>query len=101
LTGNPALARFRKQGDPVTGTPTTVVADAARDDPVKFMDEVGATRPYVIMLRQNATPVVMMSYQEFRSIQETIHRMGNPANARELLDSIAELGAGRFHSEER
>lgn len=40
-------------------------------------------------------PVVMLSLREYESMVETAYLMSNPANARRLLDSIAELNAGK------
>ena len=36
----------------------------------------------------------MLSEQEFESWQETLHLLGNPANARRLLNSLRESEAG-------
>ncbi|MHC3819444.1 type II toxin-antitoxin system Phd/YefM family antitoxin [Streptomyces sp. DT9] len=38
---------------------------------------------------------VLMSEEDFASWQETIYLMRSPANARRLLESIAEVEAGR------
>ena len=49
----------------------------------------------VMVTRQNARPVVMMSLAEFRSWEETIHLLRSPANAARLMESIAELETGK------
>jgi antitoxin YefM len=46
-------------------------------------------------LRQGSKTVVMVSEDEWSGLQETLHLLGNPANAAALLRSIADLNAGR------
>lgn len=43
---------------------------------------------------------VLMSEEDFASWQETIYLMRSPANARRLLESIAEVEAGRTEHHE-
>jgi antitoxin YefM len=54
---------------------------ALRENLAKVMDEVCDAGSYVVVTRQNARPVVMMSLAEFRSWEETIHLLRSPANA--------------------
>lgn len=62
----------------------------------RVMTEVCDQRTPVVVTRQNAEPVVMMSLEEFNALQETLHLLGNPRNAQRLMDSIAEAEAGRL-----
>ena len=59
------------------------------------MDEACAAGSIVIVRRRNAPAVVVMSYEEFRGWKETLHLLRSPANAMRLLESIADLDAGR------
>jgi antitoxin YefM len=68
---------------------------ALRENLAKVMDEVCDSGSYIVVTRQNARPVVMMSLQEFRSWEETIHLLRSPDNAARLMESIAELEAGK------
>jgi antitoxin YefM len=68
---------------------------ALRENLAKVMDEVCDAGSYVVVTRQNARPVVMMSLAEFRSWEETIHLLRSPENAARLMESIAELEAGK------
>ncbi|MDR2573409.1 MAG: type II toxin-antitoxin system prevent-host-death family antitoxin [Desulfovibrio sp.] len=67
---------------------------AARQNLAATMDKVidGDT---VIITRQKAGAVVMMSLEDFNSMQETMYLLGNPANAEHLRKSIADLEAGK------
>ena len=48
----------------------------------------------IIITRKSEAPVVMMSLEDYNAIQETAYLLSSPANARNLLESIAELEAG-------
>ncbi|HZS84262.1 MAG TPA: type II toxin-antitoxin system prevent-host-death family antitoxin [Stellaceae bacterium] len=62
----------------------------------EVMDEVCARRAPVVVTRQGAESVVMISLEEFRGIEETLHLLRSPRNADRLLRSVAEAGAGRL-----
>ena len=60
-----------------------------------MMDRVCDDRAPLMVTRQSASPVVMVSLDEWESIEETLHLLRSPANARALQASIAELEAGQ------
>ena len=45
-------------------------------------------------MRQRGEGAVLISESEWASMEETMHLLASPANARRLLDSIAEFDAG-------
>jgi antitoxin YefM len=49
----------------------------------------------IIITRKSEAPVVMMSLEDYNAMEETTYLLRSPANARNLLDSIAELEAGK------
>lgn len=60
------------------------------------IDSVNDDHEPVIITREGGKPsAVMMSLEDFASWQETSYLLSNPANAKRLLDSIAELDAGK------
>jgi antitoxin YefM len=65
-----------------------------RQNLVKYMDEVCDSRAPLVVTRQNARPVVMLSLEEYESIAETLHLLRSPANAERLLRSIASADVG-------
>lgn len=69
-----------------------------RQNLASVMDEVTGSNGSVVVTRQKARPVVLMSYDEFRSWQETLHLMRSPANAARLLRSIASADKADLHS---
>ncbi|MCA1654681.1 MAG: type II toxin-antitoxin system Phd/YefM family antitoxin [Sphingomicrobium sp.] len=70
----------------------------ARENLKSVIDEVVASRAPIAITRQRGEGAVLVSESEWASIEETMHLLRSPANARELLASIAELDAG--HGEE-
>jgi antitoxin YefM len=67
-----------------------------RQNLAKFLDQVCADRAPVVVTRQNARSVVMMSLEEFEAIEETLHLLRSPANAERLQRSIAHAEAGEL-----
>lgn len=72
---------------------------AARANLASTMAQVCNDHAPVIITRKNESPVVMMSLEDFQSMEETTYLLRSPANARHLLESIAELESG--HGTER
>ncbi|WP_310601011.1 type II toxin-antitoxin system prevent-host-death family antitoxin [Desulfobulbus sp.] len=67
----------------------------ARKNLASLMESVCDDSDVVVITRRKARPVVLMSLDEYNSIQETAHLLRNPANAERLLESIAELQQGK------
>ena len=68
---------------------------AARESLASTMDQVCVDHEPVIITRNRDQAVVMMSLEDYESLQETAYLLRSPANARRLLDSISELkGSG-------
>jgi antitoxin YefM len=67
---------------------------AARKNLAKTMDEVCADREPKIITRQGAPSVVMISLEDYESLEETAYLLRSPRNARRLVESIAELEQG-------
>ena len=66
----------------------------ARANLSKTMQNVCNDHAPVIITRKSESPVVMISLEDFRAMEETTYLLRSPANARHLLESIAELEAG-------
>ena len=59
------------------------------------MDRVVVDRTPVVITRQKAEAVVMVSLADWNAIEETLHLLSSPANAKRLRASIKELDAGK------
>ncbi|AKC82258.1 hypothetical protein IMCC26134_04805 [Verrucomicrobia bacterium IMCC26134] len=64
---------------------------AARESLASTMDRVCVDHDPVIITRNRDQAVVMISLEDYESLQETAYLLRSPANARRLLDSISEL----------
>jgi antitoxin YefM len=72
-----------------------ITYSAARENLAKTIERVVSNRDPVIITKKNNMSVVMMSLEDYESLQETAYLLRSPANARRLLDSIAELNVGK------
>ena len=59
------------------------------------MDRVVADHTPVVVTRQKAEAVVMVSLADWSAMEETLHLLSSPANAKRLRASIKELDAGK------
>jgi antitoxin YefM len=66
-----------------------------RQNLARYLDEAVDSRAPILVARQGGKGnVVLLSAEEFASLEETLHLLGNPANARRLLYSIKAAEAG-------
>lgn len=66
----------------------------ARANLKAVMDSVVDDHAPVVIARQRGRAVVMVSLEDWSAIDETMHLLSSPVNARRLRESIAELDAG-------
>ncbi len=59
------------------------------------MDQVNDDHEPVIVTRAKGRPVVLVSLEDWASMDETAYLMASPANAKRLLEAIRELEAGK------
>lgn len=59
------------------------------------LDRVVADKAAIAITRSKGEGVVMVSESEWASIEETLYLLQSPANAKHLLDSVAELDADK------
>ncbi len=64
---------------------------AARESLASTMDRVCLDHDPVIITRNRDQAVVMISLEDYESLEETAYLLRSPANARRLLDSISDL----------
>ena len=66
----------------------------ARANLASTMEKVCNDHAPIIITRKSESPVVMISLEDYEAMEETTYLLRSPANARRLLESIAELEAG-------
>ena len=67
-----------------------------RNNLSSYMDEVCDSRAPLLVTRQNARSVVILSEQDYDGLMETVHLLKSPANAARLLRSIGDADAGKI-----
>jgi antitoxin YefM len=67
---------------------------AARANLARTMDRVCNDHEAVIITRSGERSVVMLSLEDFTSLQETAYLLRSPANAKRLLAAVDALGSG-------
>ncbi|MGB6395801.1 MAG: type II toxin-antitoxin system prevent-host-death family antitoxin [Bradyrhizobium sp.] len=71
-----------------------------RNNLASYMDEVCDDRAPLIVTRQNARSVVLMSEEDYEGLMETVHLLKSPANAARLLRSINDAEQGKLTERE-
>ncbi len=59
-----------------------------------FMDKVFASRSPLFISRSNGEDMVMISKSDYESMQETLHLMSSPENARRLKEGMEQYKQG-------
>ena len=72
----------------------------ARDNLKAVIDQVVADRAPIAITRQRGEGAVLISESEWASIEETMHLLSTPANAKHLLEGIARFNAGEGEDRE-
>ncbi|MBJ6122857.1 type II toxin-antitoxin system prevent-host-death family antitoxin [Sphingomonas sp. BT553] len=72
----------------------TVTYSEARENLKAVIDKVASDRAPVMITRQRGENVVLISASEWAGMEETLHLMASPANAKHLMEGIARLDAG-------
>jgi antitoxin YefM len=77
----------------------SITYSKARTRLASTMKKVCESHDPVIITRQKEDSVVMLSLEDYKALEETAYLLRVPANARRLLESIAELerGGGTKH----
>ena len=72
----------------------TITYTAARGNLAQTMQRVCADHEPVIITRKDEA-VVMLSLEDYKSLEETAYLLRSPKSARRLLESVAELEGGK------
>jgi len=68
---------------------------AARENLASTIDQVCKDRNPVIITRKRDQAVVMMSLEDYESLEETAYLLRSPANARRLIESMEAIQNGK------
>lgn len=73
----------------------TITYTSARANLAEAMNRVCKDHEPLIVTRSGSESVVMMSLEDFNSLEETAYLTRTPKNAQRLLKSIAQLERGK------
>ena len=68
---------------------------AARNRLTQLLEKVTDDGAPVLITRQRGKPAVLMSLDEYASLDETAHLLRSPKNAARLKSALSELKAGK------
>jgi antitoxin YefM len=72
----------------------------ARNSLRTVIDQVVADADVTVISRRDAPDAVVMSFDHYSSLMETVHLLSSPANAAHLAKSIAQARAGQTQQRE-
>jgi antitoxin YefM len=81
--------------DSILSSMNAISYTAARENLASTMDKVCADHSPVIITRNRDQSVVMLSLEDYESLEETAYLMRSPANAKRLLEGIEALESGQ------
>ncbi len=67
---------------------------AARSNLAKTMDSICDDHEAVVITRKNERSVVMLSLEDYESLEETAYLLRSPNNMKRLIESISEIEKG-------
>lgn len=78
----------------------TITVSETRANLKAVLDRVVADKAPVQIIRPKGEGVVLISQSEWEGMQETMHLLSSPANAKRLMEGIARLDAGKGEEHE-
>ncbi|WP_447969631.1 type II toxin-antitoxin system Phd/YefM family antitoxin [Nitrospira sp. M1] len=72
-----------------------ITYSAARANLASTMDRVCDDHEPLIITRNSEQSVVMLSLEDYKSLEETAYLLRSPTNAKRLLSAVEQLNAGK------
>lgn len=73
----------------------TMSYSAFRSNMANTIDRVNNDHKPILITRQNGSPAVIISLEDFHAYEETAYLMASPKNASRLNSAIAEIESGK------
>ncbi len=73
----------------------TLTMTMLKENLAKTMELVCEDHDPIVINRRNSDPVVLISLEDYESLNETSYLLQSPNNARRLMESMEELESGR------
>lgn len=75
---------------------TTFSYTHARNNLASVMEKATDDREPITITRNGHEPIVLLSMEEYESMEETLHLLSSPANAARLHQGLADFEQGRL-----
>ena len=75
---------------------TTLSYSHTRNNLAKVLEQAESNHEAIVVTRSGKKPSVILSMDEYESMQETLHLLTSPANARRMSQSLADYETGNF-----
>jgi len=75
---------------------TTLSYTNARNNLASVMKQATDDREPITITRNGHEPVVVLSMEEYESMEETLHLISSPANAERVRQGLANFEAGKL-----
>ena len=72
----------------------TITYSAFRSQLTGALDKVNENQKPLLVTRQNGKPAVVMSLDEFHSLEETAYLVASPRNAARLAEAVEQIESG-------
>lgn len=60
------------------------------------IDQVADTHEPMVITSNKIRKAVLLSYEDYTALEETAYLLRNPANAKRLLEAVADIKAGKY-----
>jgi antitoxin YefM len=80
---------------PELRTLDAITYSAARANLANTIDRVCNDHEALIITRNGAQSVVMLSLDDYKALEETAYLLRNPANANRLVSAVTQLNSGK------
>ena len=77
---------------------TTLSYTHTRNHLAKVLEQAEENHEPIVITRTGKNPSVIMSMEEYESLQETLHLLSSPKNALRMQQSLQDYEAGNFVS---
>ncbi len=79
---------------------STISYTNARNNLASVMKQATDDRKPITITRNGHEPVVVLSMEEYESMEETLHLLSSPANAERIRQGLADFAEGNFSAKE-
>ncbi|MDR1855779.1 MAG: type II toxin-antitoxin system prevent-host-death family antitoxin [Desulfovibrio sp.] len=60
-----------------------------------LMADVTETSDFIVITHENMRPAVLMSLDDYKSLEETAHILSSPANAKQIREGLEQIKQGK------